>query len=146
MHSSRMRTVRCRSCLLGVGGRGGCLPSLSRGVSAQGGCLPGGCLPRGMVSAQGVVSAHRGGGWCLSGGVVSAQGGQVSAQRGVCLVCPGGCLPSLFLWTEFLTHACENITFPQLRLRTVITQTYQQWTEEELESTCRGLSPSQVEE
>ena len=23
------------------------------------------------------------------------------------------------LWTEFLTHACENITFPQLRLRTV---------------------------
>ena len=36
-------------------------------------------------------------------------------------VCPGGCLtdtpPS---WTEFLTYACENITFPQLRLRTVI--------------------------
>ena len=29
----------------------------------------------------------------------------------------GGCLP---LWTEFLTHACENITFLQLRLRTVI--------------------------
>ena len=24
------------------------------------------------------------------------------------------------LWTEFLTHACENITFPQFRLRTVI--------------------------
>ena len=24
------------------------------------------------------------------------------------------------LWTEFLTHACENITFPQLLLRTVI--------------------------
>ena len=23
------------------------------------------------------------------------------------------------LWTEFLTHAFENITFPQLRLRTV---------------------------
>ena len=23
------------------------------------------------------------------------------------------------LWTEFLAHACENITFPQLRLRTV---------------------------
>ena len=22
-------------------------------------------------------------------------------------------------WTEFLTHACKNITFPQLRLRTV---------------------------
>ena len=25
----------------------------------------------------------------------------------------------LHLWTEFLTHACENITFPQLLLRTV---------------------------
>ena len=24
------------------------------------------------------------------------------------------------LWTEFLTHACENVTFPQLLLRTVI--------------------------
>ena len=23
------------------------------------------------------------------------------------------------LWTEFLTHACENISFPQLRLRMV---------------------------
>ena len=28
-------------------------------------------------------------------------------------VCPG--IPPL-LWTAFLTHACENITFPQLRL------------------------------
>ena len=27
---------------------------------------------------------------------------------------------TLPLWTEFLTHACENITFPQLRLRTVM--------------------------
>ena len=26
------------------------------------------------------------------------------------------------LWTEFLTHACENITFPQLLLRTVTIQ------------------------
>ena len=29
-----------------------------------------------------------------------------------------GCTPPL-PWTEFLTHACENFTFPQLRLRTV---------------------------
>ena len=36
----------------------------------------------------------------------------VSAQMGG--VCPGR--PP---WTEFLTHACENITFPQLLLRTV---------------------------
>ena len=52
---------------------------------------------------------------------------------------PVGCVPSVavaisggrgvFLWreaytpfwTEFLTHACENITFPQLLLQTVIT-------------------------
>ena len=33
---------------------------------------------------------------------------------------PRGCLPDTPLWTEFLTNACENITFPQLRLRTVI--------------------------
>ena len=26
------------------------------------------------------------------------------------------------LWTEFLTHACENITFPQILLRTVTIQ------------------------
>ena len=31
-----------------------------------------------------------------------------------------GCTPHPSpLWTEFLSHACENITFPQLRLRTV---------------------------
>ena len=51
---------------------------------------------------------------------------RVSAQEGVCpeVVCLGGgvCLGMYIslLWTEFLTHACENITFPQLRLRTVI--------------------------
>ena len=28
------------------------------------------------------------------------------------------------MWTEFLTHACENITFPQLLLRTVKTNIY----------------------
>ena len=41
---------------------------------------------------------------------------------GVCLeggVCPG--CTQLSLWTEFLTHARENITFPQLLLRTVKT-------------------------
>ena len=32
----------------------------------------------------------------------------------------GGCLPrGEQRWTELLTHACENITFPQLLLRTV---------------------------
>ena len=90
MHSSRMRTVHC-SGHLGGGG-------LPRWVSAWGG-----------VSAQGDLllwTEFLSGGGCLTGGG-SAWG---------CL--PGGVhLP--LLWTEFLTHACENITFPQLRLRTV---------------------------
>ena len=59
----------------------------------------------------------------------------LSAAVAVCLggvcqegICPSGCLPMggrvargvrLPPWTEFLTDACENITFPQLRLRTV---------------------------
>ena len=41
-------------------------------------------------------------------------------RGGVCLgggLSGGVHLP--FLRTEFLTHACKNITFPQLRLRTV---------------------------
>ena len=41
--------------------------------------------------------------------------GRVSAQW--CL--PRGAHLPLPPWTEFLTHACENITFPQLLLRTV---------------------------
>ena len=53
---------------------------------------PGGCLPRG-VSTRGV-----------------------SAQEGEGVYIGGGVHP---LWTVFLTHACENITFPQLLLRTV---------------------------
>ena len=47
----------------------------------------------------------------LPGGGVSAWPGGVS---------PWGVYTSpLPLWTKFLTHACENITFLQLRLRTV---------------------------
>ena len=63
------------------------------------------------------------GGFCLQG---------VSAQDSVCLWgLPRGFTSPL---TEFLTHNCENITFPQLRLRTVITEPipitpifYRQW-------------------
>ena len=56
--------------------------------------------------------------------VVSAREGCV--PRVACM--PGGmrasgacvaCTPPP-LWTEFLTHACENITFPQLLLRAVM--------------------------
>ena len=64
-------------------------------------CISLGCVPSAAV-------AIFGGGWgvCLGWGVCP----------GMCL--PGGCVSAL--WTEFLTHACENITFPQLLLRTVM--------------------------
>ena len=93
MHSSRMHNVHCISHL---GGGGVCTGCLSGGMSAcQGGVCPVGCL-----------SAYRG---CLPAGGV----------------CPVTCLPIspcvhlLLLCMELLTHACENITFPQLCLRTV---------------------------
>ena len=44
----------------------------------------------------------------------------LSARGGICL---GGVTArgvyTFLPWTEFLTHACENITFPQLLLQTV---------------------------
>ena len=64
-----------------------CIPSAA--VVICWGCLPRGCLIRGVFE-----------GGCLPRGV-SARGVYTSP-----------------LGTEFLTHACENI-FPQLRLRTV---------------------------
>ena len=55
-------------------------------------------------------------GSCVQGGVSWVC---VCVQGGV----SGGCVQrggnTSALWTEFLTHACENITFPQLLLRTV---------------------------
>ena len=111
-----MRTVCCSSHLLGGGVcLSGCLPT-------TGGCLPatGECLP-----ARGVSASQEG--VCLPGGGVSAQEGvclprgMSACQWGVCL--PGGCLADP-PWTEFLTHACGNITFPQLRLRTVLKDLY----------------------
>ena len=60
-----------------------------------------------------VVSAQRGGGVylgrCLPRGCLPR-----GVYRGSL---PRGCTPPV--WTEFLTHAYENITFLQLRLRTV---------------------------
>ena len=78
MHSSKMRTIHCSSC------------------------LPGGCLPRRGVSAQGVFLG--GSAWGMS-----ARGWGVSGQG----------VNTFPLWTELLTHTCENITFPQLHLWTV---------------------------
>ena len=75
--------------------------ALGRGMSAQGGVCPGGCLPRG-VSAQGCV---------CSGGVgpgrVSAGGGDL----------PRGDVPKVdtHLWTEWQTHV-KTLPFRKLRL------------------------------
>ena len=79
---------------------GGCLPS--QGVSAWPGrvYLTGGCLP-----VQGNV--------CVAQGM-SAWPGVVCLARG-CLPGQGGCTPPPCGQTD----TCENITFPQLLLRTV---------------------------
>ena len=126
MHSSRMRTGRSLTvcCSLLPGGGGFC--SRGEGGVCSGGwsLLPGGCLLQ-MGLLWG-VSAPRG---CLLLGGVCSQGG-VSVPGGVCsreVSAPGGVsapgdvfqhalrqTPSP-LWTEFLTHACENITLAQLR-------------------------------
>ena len=74
-------------------------------------------------------SGHRGwgglpmGGVCLGGSAWGCLPGAGCLPRGSCL---GGVYPSMQwgrhppLWIEFLTHACENITFPQLQLWKVI--------------------------
>ena len=38
-------------------------------------------------------------------------------------VCEQGVYTSLPPWTELLTHACENITFPQLRVPQLLLRT-----------------------
>ena len=78
----------------------------------QQGCIPVGCVPPACCSYLPVCTAP--GGTCLgvylSRGGVPVQG--VPAQGGMYL--PGGYLPRYSpLWTEFLTHATENITLPQ---------------------------------
>ena len=80
-----------------------------------GGVCSGGCVPGpGGVSALGGVPG-------LGGVVVSARGvcSRGVPGRGGCLLRGG--IPACTeadtppLWTEFLTHACENITLAQLR-------------------------------
>ena len=93
----------------------GCVPSAAVAVSRGRGCLPReivwlrGCLPRGLST------------WgCLPGGVYPPGpiGRHPPGPRGRHPLRPSGRHPPT-LWTEFLAHACENITFPQLLLRTV---------------------------
>ena len=131
MHSSRMRTVLSSSRLPGGGGvcpGGGVYPSIqrqTRGVSTQWVCVsqhalrqtrgsvcPGGCVCLGVCLPRGGVSQH----------ALRQTRGSVCPGGCVCLgVCPGGCVSqhalrqTPALWTEFLTHASEDITLPQLR-------------------------------
>ena len=107
MHSISIHTIRCSGRL---GERGSAWEDI-----CPWGCLPRGCLPKGSAWGEGVCSGgclpRRSG--CLPR-VVSAWG--YLPRR----VCPRGCLP----WgcppcDQNSSHACENITFPQLRMRTV---------------------------
>ena len=83
-------------------------------------CIPVGCIP----SAHWLhLVVFGGGGGCMPGDRVCLgvcmPGGLTCRGRGH--ACQGVCVPCTpILWTEFLTHACENITFPQLMLRAVI--------------------------
>ena len=70
-------------------------------------CIPVECVPSTAVAVSG------------SGGGRGVCPGDVCVSGGVSQHMQWGRQPP---WTEFLTHAYENITFPQLLLRTVITQ------------------------
>ena len=125
MHSSSMRTARS----LTMGG-----VYLPRGCTCPGGCTVWGCtclgvyLPRGvpargMYLPKGGIPALR---VCTCLGVPALRVCTclgVPAQGGVPVqgvpdqlrdTCPGGPAQVLPPWIEFLTHATENITLPQL--------------------------------
>ena len=57
---------------------------------------------------------------CIPVGRVPSTAVAICGERGGGGVCLGRRLPDTPLCTEFLTHACENITFPQLCLRFVM--------------------------
>ena len=86
-------------------------------------CTPVGCVPSWGMSAwgEGCLPAH---GECLPRGCLPK--GECLPRRGVCLL--GGVPGQEGVYTSpmdtCLTHACENITFPQLRLRRVKMVTY----------------------
>ena len=74
-----------------------------RTINFQQECIPVGCVPSAAITISGGV--------CLG---AQGRGGMCVSQQST-----GQTPPPPPLWTEFLTHACENITFPQLLLRTV---------------------------
>ena len=78
-------------------------------------CIPVGCVTSAAVSA---------------GGGLPGRGGLPHSPPAKCWDTPpvqcmlGYTHPP---WTKFLTHVCENITFPQLLSRTVITSMFLLW-------------------
>ena len=74
----------------------------------------GGTHPTGMFSCYKKANKQE----CIPVGGVPVAAVAIS-EGGVCILLGGVSLRGVSLWTEFLTHSCENITFPQLLLRTV---------------------------
>ena len=81
-------------------------------------CIPVGCVPAARWPYAAAGSRFPGGGGvCSQGG--SAPGGCLLLGGGLLWSRGGGCIPACTEadpppWTEFLTHACENITLAQL--------------------------------
>ena len=99
MHTARLLTVSPRMhCAGGVSASGGCLLRGGCLLPGEAVCFPGGCLLLGGVSASG-------------GGAACFQGVSQHALRQTPPV-------------NRITDSCKNITFPQLRLRAVIKNTF----------------------
>ena len=126
-----MHTVHCSDHRGDEGGVPAGGVYLPKGCTSLGGYLPGGstCLGvyllgvylPGGVPAQGNVPAQ---GRCTCWGVYPS----MYQAGGVCPSASWDTHPHL--WTEFLTHTCENITFPQLHLQMVkIRDLTRDWTQ-----------------
>ena len=104
-------------CILGyMPGGGRCLPQYMLEY------LPGGCLPQCMLGYLPGVSAPVHAGIPALGMSAPLHAGIPARGSAQCMLGYNPPPP----WTEFLTHACQNITFPQLLLRTVIIYIYLQ--------------------
>ena len=99
LHSSRMHTARLLTVSPSMHWAGGGVSLPGGSALPEGGLLAGGSALQGGVLLVRGVPACRGGGVCLPGGMVSQH---ALKQR-----------PPPPPWTEFLTHATENITLPQ---------------------------------
>ena len=93
MHSSRMRTARSSSRLGGVSTR-----------------LPPEQTPPGADPPKRPAARHAGIPPAMHAGIASPRR-PAARHAGIPPAMHAGIAPPL--WTEFLTHACENITLPQ---------------------------------